>query len=74
MDVAALQAQHDNDDVLDPVGALQATIDPSKWTAVDDDNPCTLRLLVGRTPAPTYAEVVEFKASGDEHASSAATL
>ena len=63
VDIAAFQAQDNGSDSLESVGILHAMIDPSKWVKVDNDDLCTLRLLVGRTPAPTYAEVVEFKAS-----------
>ena len=43
------------------VGLLNAAIDPAGWKTVTDADPCTLKVLVGRTPAPTFAETMEYR-------------
>ena len=44
-----------------PVGLLNAVTDPIGWQLAEGEEPCTLKILVGRSPAPTFAETMEYR-------------
>ena len=43
------------------MGLLNAVTDPIGWQLAEGEEPCTLKILVGRSPAPTFAETMEYR-------------